>query len=331
MANTKEIQSRIKSVKSTQKVTKAIEMVAAAKMRKAVEAVLKTRTYANLSWGTVLNLSNAISNNGQLHPLLAKKEKVEKVGIVLISSNRGLCGGYNMNVINKVHKSIQKHHHKGKLSEVRAEFILLGKKGAAVRSYFDYDIAAEFPKLDAINELKEVIPVAKIVIEDYLSGKYDKVMVAFTDFVSASKQIPRVKQLLPVDIEAEKEELGVVGGDTRVGVDKDLVEKKQDKYLSGDPSAKTGLENYKYDYIFEPNAEEVLDEMVPRLIEGQLYQALLESNASEHSARMQAMHKANDAAKDLVDELTLYFNKTRQASITAEIAEISAGANALAE
>ncbi len=301
-----------------------MEMVAASKMRKAIEAVLRTRTYANLSWGTVLNLSNAVNNNGQLHPLLAKKEKIEKVGIVLISSNRGLCGGYNMNVINKAHKSIQKHHHKGGVSEVKAEFILLGKKGTGVSSYFNYNIAAEFPKLDAINEVREVIPVAKMVIEDYLSGKYDKVMVVFTDFISVSKQKPRVKQLLPVDIEAEREELGIVGGDTRVGIDKDLVEEKQDKYLAG-----TELENYKYDYIFEPSAEEVLDEMVPRLIEVQLYQALLESNASEHSARMQAMHKANDAAKDLVDELTLYFNKTRQASITAEIAEISAGANAL--
>lgn len=329
MANTKEIQSRIKSVKSTQKVTKAMEMVAASKMRKAIEAALKTRTYANLSWGTVLNLSNAVNNNGRLHPLLAKKEKIEKVGIVLISSNRGLCGGYNMNIINKVHKSIQKHHYKGKLSEVKAEFILLGKKGAAVNSYFNYNIAAEFPKLDAINEVREVIPVAKMAIEDYLSGKYDKVMVAFTDFISVSKQAPRIRQLLPVDIEAEKDELGIVGGDTRIGVDKDLVEEKQDKYLSGGSSVGAELEKYKYDYTFEPNAEEVLDEMVPRLIEVQLYQALLESNASEHSARMQAMHKANDAAKDLVDELTLYFNKTRQASITAEIAEISAGANAL--
>ena len=329
MANTKEIQSRIKSVKSTQKVTKAMEMVAASKMRKAIEAVLKTRTYANLSWGTVLNLSNAVNNNGQLHPLLAKKEKIKRVGIVLISSNRGLCGGYNVNIINKVHKSIQKHHHKGKLSEVEADFILLGKKGAAVNTYFNYNIAAEFPKLDAINELREVVPVAKMVIQDYLSGKYDKVMVAFTDFVSASRQIPRIKQLLPVDIESDKEELGIVGGDTRVGIDKNLVSEKQDKYLSGSPSVDAELENYRYNYIFEPNAKEVLDEMVPRLVEVQLYQALLESNASEHSARMQAMHKANDAAKDLVDELTLYFNKTRQASITAEIAEISAGANAL--
>ncbi len=301
-----------------------MEMVAASKMRKAIEAVLKTRTYANLSWGTVLNLSNAVNNNGQLHPLLAKKEKIEKVGIVLISSNRGLCGGYNMNVINKAHKSIQKHHRGEKGMEKKAEFILLGKKGAGINSYFNYNIVAEFPKLDAVNEVKEVIPVAKMVIEDYLSGKYDKVMVVFTDFISVSKQKPRVKQLLPVDIEVEKEELGIVGGDTRIGVDKSLVEEKQDKYLTG-----TELDNYKYDYIFEPSAEEVLDEMIPRLIEIQLYQALLESNASEHSARMQAMHKANDAAKDLVDELTLYFNKTRQASITAEIAEISAGANAL--
>lgn len=333
MANTKEIQRRIKSIKSTQKVTKAMEMVAAAKMRKAIEAVIKTRTYANLSWGTVLNLSNAVNNNGGLHPLFAKKEKIKSVCIVLIASNRGLCGGYNTNIINKVHKSIQKHHHSHSTNgeAVKTEFILIGKKGSSVHRYYNYDIVAEFTKQDAINEIKEVIPVAKMAVKDYLSGKYDKVMVAFTDFISATKQIPRVKQLLPVEIGEEEDFLGIVGGDTRVGINKELVEKKQEKYLSSDLSVNSGLESFKYNYIFEPNAEEVLDEMAPRLIEIQLYQALLESNASEHSARMQAMHKANDAAKELVEELTLYFNKTRQASITAEIAEISAGANALAE
>ncbi|MCK4553559.1 F0F1 ATP synthase subunit gamma, partial [Candidatus Parcubacteria bacterium] len=180
------------------------------------------------------------------------------------------------------------------------------------------------------SEIKEILPVAKMALDDYLSGKYDKIMVAYTDYVSASKQIPRVKQLLPIDIAAQDEHLGIVGKDIRVGLDKEFVEEKEKKYLRSDPSASSG-QRFVYEYTFEPSPKEVLDEMIPRLIEVQLFQALLESNASEHSARMSSMHQATEAAGDLVSELTLFYNKARQASITAEIAEISAGANALAE
>lgn len=322
MASTKDITRRIKSINNTKKITKAMEMVAAAKMRKAIEAVLRTRTYANLSWGTVLNLCRTASGNGSgeaLHPLLVRREKVKKVGIVLITSNRGLCGGYNTAVINKAHHSIEKHQEKDKIP---ADFILIGKKGAAVRSYFGYNIAAEFPKADIVSEVKEIIAVSSLVLGDYTKGIYDKIMVAYTDYVSATKQIPRVKQLLPIDISTEERYLGVVGEDTRLGISKGFIEEKDEKHLHD--------EKYSYDYTFEPSPREVLDEMIPRLIEIQLFQALLEANASEHSARMTAMHQANDAAKDMISELTLYYNKARQAAITAEIAEISAGANALA-
>ncbi len=319
MANTKDIQRRIKSVNNTKKITKAMEMVAAAKMRKAIEAVLKTRTYANLSWETILNLSASLNVD---HPLLARgKEKSKKrVAIILITSNRGLCGGYNTNIITKAHESVKLHEGRG---DVETDFIVIGKKGSVVKKYYNYNIEAEFPKDDVISEVKEVYSVSKLVVDDFLSGKYDKIMVAYTDFVNASKQIPRVKQLLPVDIEAEENDLGVVGKDTRVGADKDYIEEKSEKHLKD--------EKYSYEYIFEPSPAKVLDEMVPRLIEIQLFQALLEANASEHSARMTAMHQANDAAGDLVADLTLYYNKARQASITNEIAEIAAGAEALTE
>ena len=165
--------------------------------------------------------------------------------------------------------------------------------------------------------------LADMIISDYLSGKYDKVMVAYTDYISAAKQIPRVKQLLPIDITAQDEYLGIVGQDTRLGLDKKFIKTKESKHL--------GDEQFVYEYTFEPSPKEVLDEIIPRLIEVQLFQALLESNASEHSARMTAMQQATDAAGDLVNELILSYNKERQASITAEIAEISAGANALAD
>jgi F-type H+-transporting ATPase subunit gamma len=319
MANTKDIQRRIKSVKNTKKITRAMEMVAAAKMRRAIETVLRTRTYANLSWGTVLNLSRSV-NVSKMHPLLTNRKEIKKVAVVLMTSNRGLCGGFNSAIMAKAHESVKKHHDK-KDKKIETDFIIVGKRGGAVKRYYNYNIAAEFPKQDLVSEVKEVIPLAKMIVDDFLSEKYDKVMVAYTDFVNISKQMPRVKQLLPIDIKADDGYLGVVGQDPRVGVDKDLLEVKQDKYLSSDNSI--------FQYTFEPGPEEVLDHMIPRLIEIQLYQALLESNASEHSARMNAMHQANDAASEMVDELTLSYNKARQAGITAEIAEISAGANAL--
>jgi F-type H+-transporting ATPase subunit gamma len=320
MAKTKETQRRIKSITSTKKITKAMEMVAASKMRKAIEAVLKTRTYANLSWATILNLSQAAGGE-EMHLLLKKRDQVKKIGIILITSNRGLCGSLNTALINKVQNSIKKYQTKDGQATIDTDFILLGKKGQAVYRYFGYNIAADFPKEDLISEVNEVIPAAKMVINDYLSGKYDKIMVAYTDFISGTKQIPRVKQLLPVDITTEDEYLGIVGQDTRVGLDKEFVKTKEEKHLK--------TEKYSFDYTFEPTPNEVLDEMIPRLLEIQLFQAMLESNASEHSARMAAMHQATEAATDMVSELTLYYNKARQAAITNEIAEISAGANAL--
>lgn len=314
MAQTKEISRRIKSIGNIKKITKAMEMVAAAKMRRAIEAVLRTRTYANLSWETVLNLSTAVSNQGNqaLHPLLTKRPEIKKAAIILITSNRGMCGGYNSAVINKAKDSIKKH------SDVPVEFILVGKKGSVLYNQ-NQAVAAEFAKSDLLSDPKEVVPVVSLAMKDFLEGKYDKVFVAYTDFVSAVKQVPRIKQLLPVDINSEEQYLGIVA-DPKVSVNKQLLEEKSKKHI---------VKESGYEYLFEPSPEEVLDKMIPRLLEVQVYQAMLEANASEHSARMSAMHQATEAANDMVKELTLFYNKARQAGITAEIAEISAGANAL--
>jgi F-type H+-transporting ATPase subunit gamma len=292
-------------------------------MRKAVEAVLQTRTYANLSWTTVLNLAQAIDSNHLEHPLLLKKKKVNRVGIILISSNRGLCGGFNTTLINKVHESILKHKTNIDGQKIENEIILVGKKGISIFGRYGYKVVAEFPKLDVCYDSTEVRAIARLIIDNFLHKQYDKVMVAYTDYVSASKQEARVKQILPIDLDAKDDHLGVVGADTRLGADKDYIKSKEEKYLKDEEKKNV------YVFTYEPNAQEVLEEMLPRLIEVQLYQALLESNASEHSARMAAMHQANEAAGDLVEELTLFYNKARQASITAEIAEISAGASAL--
>jgi F-type H+-transporting ATPase subunit gamma len=312
MASTKEISRRIKSVSSTKKITKAMEMVAAAKMRKAIEAVLKTRTYANLSWELILRLAQHSENNSEIsHELLTSRKDIKKIAIVLITSNRGMCGAYNAAIINKTKESINKH-------TVETEFILVGKKGSALYNQ-DYKIAAEFDKSDLLNNSKEIFPIINLVIADYLSGKYDKVLVAYTDFINPAKQIPRIKQLLPLEFNETDAYLGLVGQDPKVGVTPDLIQAKSEKHLHGN------------DYTFEPNPVEVLNVLIPRLLEIQLLQAFLEANASEHSSRMTAMHQATEAASDMEHELTLFYNKARQASITSEIAEISAGANALAE
>lgn len=310
MAKTKEISRRIKSVTSTKKITKAMEMVAAAKMRKAIEAVLKTRAYANLSWETVLRLATLEkSKNDEAHPLLAPRREIKNAAVILITSNRGMCGGYNSAVINKAEQSLKRY------SDIKTDFILAGKKGASVYQH-GHTVTAEFEKSDILNDAGDIYPIIKMALDDYLSGKYDKIFVAYTDFINPAKQIARVKQLLPLETEKIDSYLGAAS--------------QADKAESGVPR---GIETDAplTEYTFEPSPREVLDMMIPRLLEIQLFQAFLEANASEHSARMTAMHQATEAANDMVSELTLFYNKARQAGITAEIAEISAGANALAE
>lgn len=331
MSNTKDIKRRISSVANTKKITRAMEMVAAAKMRKATEAVLATRTYANLSWTTVINISQSVNAGKYLHPLLSERKEVKKEAIILMASNRGLCGGFNSAIVQKAVDSIRKHGTseqeltKNFKKEIKkdVDFIVVGKRGMSVKSRWGCNVAAEFEKADVCYKVKEVMPIAKMAIDDFLSQKYDKVMVAYTDFITPAKQVPRVKQLLPIDLEAKDHHLGILGDDPRVGVDKEFVKEKEDKYLKNKGNS--------YLFTYEPNAEEVLNEMLPRLIEIQLFQALLESNASEHSARMNAMHQATDASNDLINELTLYYNKARQAAITNEISEIVAGVNALSD
>ena len=316
MAKTKEISRRIKSVSSTKKITKAMEMVAASKMKKAIDAVLKTRRYAGLSREIVSHLAKLNKSSDSLHPLLTVRPEIKKVGIILITSNRGLCGGYNTAVISKAKEAIK--NIKQDLKTV--DFILAGKKGTTLH-HQGYNIAAEFEKTDLVTEAKEIYPIVKMALADYQSGKYDKIFVAYTDFVNPVKQIPRLKQLLPVEAAAD-ENLGAAS------IQADSQESTHQPKIKNDKSADSEAAN---DYTFEPNPTEVLNLMIPRLLEVQLFQAFLEANASEHSASMTAMHQATEAANDMVSELTLFYNKARQAAITGEIAEISAGANALAE
>lgn len=313
-SGTRELKRRIKSVKSTQKVTKAMEMVAAAKMRKAIESVLATRDYANLAWTTIMHLAERTDQS--MHPLLAQKEKVENVCLILVSSNRGLCGGFNIQVVQKAVNSIKKHETNIKQTDV----ITLGTKGRDIIKSMKYDVVADFKKEDLTLRVTDISGAAHLAIKDFTEGKYDKVFVAFTDFVSSMYQVPRVKQLLPIDQEPEQY-LGIVGKSSGVETTKEFIKEKSERYL------KKG--GFQFEYIFEPDPETVLKEMLPRLIETQIYQAVLESEASEHSARMMAMKNASESAGDMIGDLTLSFNRARQAGITQEIAEISSAAEAL--
>jgi len=301
--STKIIKKRIRSIGNTKKITKAMEMVSAAKMRRAVNSVIASRDYAKTAWEMVMNLTCKL--NAEVHPLLEKRENVNKVAIIIITSNRGLCGGFNAQVINKALQWIEVQKNKAVHDSFEESWIIFGKRGGEFLARNKKNIVAEFEKADLIFSASEISALAKMVTKDYLSGTYDQVFVAYTDFVSAMVQKPRIKQLLP--FEAVKDsDLGAVGQAVK------------------DNNGVCDLE-----YIFEPNPKEVLENFLPQLIEIQLYQAALESNASEHSARMLAMKNASSAARDMIDELTLIFNQARQASITREIAEITGGKAAL--
>ncbi len=305
---TREIKRRIRSIKSTRQITKAMELVSAAKMRRAVANVLATRTYASLGWQLLLELTSRTKSSH--HRLLKKPEQVKRIGLVVVTSNRGLCGGFNHQLTNKVHQYLLEH--KRQSVDLAADLIAVGKRGREIMFRRGHTIVAEFIKADVTTRVEEITPIAQLIMEDYLSGKYDKIVMAYTDFISPISQKPRLKQLLPIEIDKD-DNLGQAKAE---GVE-------QPEELKDKPS-------FNYEYLFEPNPEEVLNQLIPRLLEVQLYQALLESDASEHSARMMAMRNASDAAKDMIDDLTLAFNQARQAAITAELADITGGRVAIA-
>lgn len=311
MAKTRDIQRRIKSISSTKRITRAMEMVEAAKMRKAVAAVLASRTYANLSWETLLNIARSPENHVS-HPLLETRVGIKKQALILITANRGLCGGFNSAIIAEAKRYIVGF-------EDITDIIVIGRKGEVIRN--TAQVVAAFPKEETGITVASVSAVATLGIEGFTNKTYDRILVAFTDFISAAKQVPRIKQLLPVLTDVSDGLLGIFSESDKVGISQKFVQEKAKEHLQSG--------KFSHEYIFEPSRQMVLDQVVPRLVTIQLYQALLESTASEHSARMAAMHQATKAASDLVMELTLFYNKARQAAITAEIAEITAGVAAV--
>lgn len=299
---TRKIKSQIQSIKNTQKITKAMELVSGAKMRKAVNAVLASRPYSNLAWQTIATLSETV--NRELHALLFDRQTAKKIGVVLISANRGLCGVFNQQIAREALRFIQEEKQSDSIEKI--EFITLGRKGAQIIAKSGNTIASDFTKPDVVTDITEISAIAKIIVKQYIDGTYDKVVLVYTDFINSLKQHPETRQLLPI---RQNNHSNL----SKVGQDDEKTENQKDVT----------------EYLFEPSADFVLSHFLPRLIEVQIYQAILESNASEHSARMIAMKNASDAASDLISDLTLSFNKARQAGITQEISEISVSKAAL--
>jgi F-type H+-transporting ATPase subunit gamma len=295
--NTKAIKRRIKSVGSTKKITKAMEMISGVKMRRAVANVLATRSYASLAWQMLTDVAQ--KTNLSLHPLLEKRP-VKRAAVAMVVSNRGLAGGFNSRMLIETDSLIKKLQQSG----AQVDVFVNGRRGRKIYHQFGHNIAAEFDKFDLTMKVEEVLPLSNMIVKEYTDKIYDEVYLGYTDYVSAVKQMPRIKKLLPFDNSADSQ-LGSVGD-------------------SNNPAIAAASE-----FMFEPDPIEVLNELLPRLVEVQIYQAVLESDASEHSARMMAMRNASDAAEDMIDELNNNFNKARQAAITQEISEIVGGAAAL--
>lgn len=290
MANLKEIRSRISSIDSTRQITSAMKMVSAAKLRRAQDAITQMRPYAQKLQEILENLSGSLDVSENPY---AVERKVEKVLIVAINSNRGLCGAFNNNVNKRVKALIAEH------SESRVQVLSIGKKAHEVFSKTDHATGVGYPtepyKLYDDLNFKDASSICETIMDKYENAHLDKVYLVYNSFKNAAVQILQTEQFLPI-VPTENE----------------------------DPES-----NMLNDYIFEPSKEEIVTELIPKSLKTQFYKAILDSHAGEHGARMTAMHKATDNATDMLKDLKLVYNKARQASITNEILEIVAGAEAL--
>ena len=287
MATTREIRRRIRSIGNITQITRAMEMVSAAKMRRAQERVMASRAYSERIRIMIAGLSGLTDVEGGQFPLLQARP-IERVSMIVMTSDKGLAGALNSNIIRHSAEYIQEN------VQGRAEIIALGRKGRDFFRKTQYPLTAEFINLEDWPSIEDLRPVVDIAITDFTRGKVDAVYVANTRFINTLTQRPQVEQLLPITPEFDDE-----------------------------------AEESIRDFIFEPSREAVLNGLLPRYIEVQIYQAMLDALASEHSARMVAMRNATENANELLDDLTLTYNKVRQSQITAEVSEIAAGALAL--
>jgi F-type H+-transporting ATPase subunit gamma len=292
MASAREMRMRIRSIKNISQVTHALEAVSASKVRKAVAAVTATRAYATKAWQVLTHLARQ-PGRAILHPLLARRPEVHNVLVVVISGDRGLAGAYNTNVIRFVIQHFDR-------CKVPVRYIAVGRKGRDMLLRRHKQVIAEFANLPAAPSFADVSAIGRVAVEEFLKGEVDEVYLVYTDFVNMGKQKTVVKKLLPLEL----------------GEEQDRVQNFAHQGLSAT-------------YIYEPAEDELLDKIIPRFTALQVYQAILTSLASEHAARMVAMHNATDNAIELVDDLQLQYNKARQQTITSDLLDIVGGAEAL--
>lgn len=298
MATERELKKRIRTVKNTSQITSALAAISASKANRAMAQVEATRVYAEKAFEILNNLAS--SSAATQHPMLTTREKIENTAIILITGDRGLAGSYNSDMVRLVERF-------GKALPHKPQIVAVGRKGRELIIRRGMNVIASFENISDKPSILDATPIAQVVVDDYLAGKVDQVFVAYSDFINMVTRKAVVKQLLPLkplDFEGMA-----------------VAEYVQNVDIS---------ESSKRDYAYEPAAEVLLDTIVPRFVDLQLYQSILEAKASEHSARYVAMNNATDNASVLIEDLTIERNKARQATITAEILDIVGGAEALA-
>lgn len=286
MAGAKEIRTKIKSIKNTQKITKAMEMVAASKMRKAQDRMNATRPYAEKMRTVIGHL--ALSHPEYKHPFMIERE-VKRVGYIVVSSDRGLCGGLNVNLFKKTVNDMLGHHE----NNIEIDVVAIGRKGVDFFKRRGANLVAQTTQLGDTPHINELIGTVKVMLDAYNEGKIDALFLVNNEFVNTMTQTPEVQQILPI---------------------------------SGKPDEEL---KHHWDYIYEPDSKEILDALLMRFVESQVYQGVVENIACEMSARMIAMKSASDNAGDIIKDLETVYNKARQAAITQEISEIVGGAAAV--
>ena len=288
MAGGREIKSKIKSVQNTRKVTRALEMVSASKIRKAQERMKASRPYARAMKQLIGHVAQA-NGTDYVHPWMVEREGVKRVGYIIVSSDRGLAGGLNNNLFRKLLGEIRKWHEQG----VEVDIVTIGQKASVFFRRIKVNMLASVTHLGDTPHVEQLIGVIKLMLDAFDAGKVDRVILCYNDFVNTMTQRAAFDQLLPL------------------------------------PPADAQMGRHSWDYIYEPDAQSVIDELLVRYVESLIYQAVAENMASEHSARMVAMKAATDNAGNVIGELKLVYNKTRQAAITKELSEIVSGAAAI--
>lgn len=294
MPSTRELRLRVRSIKNLAQVTRALETVSASYVRRAIQATQATRPYAEKAWKVLIHLARQPGHT-TLHPLLTERDTVRRVLVVMVSGDRGLAGAYNVNILRQTLTHFAN-------STVPVSYVAVGRKGRDLLIRRHKDVIADFSHLPNPPTFADVSAIGRLAVDDFQNGVYDQVYIAYTEFVNMVIQRPRVRKLLPLDVEYEEGQ-------------------------SDDFNVTHHRTNSVF--VYEPDQEELLNEIVPRFTALQIYQAILSAQASEHAARMVAMRNATDSANELIGSLQLEYNKLRQQLITSEMLDISGGAEAL--